>query len=328
MPHDILFHQTAGRYVDSWTHYQPPWYYLGVILGGWLPLWLTWFGVVPRWWHDLRTRDARILLPLAWAVLVIVFFSFPAGKRDMYILPALPMVALCSGPYLAEIVVQRWFRALALGLIVALGAAFVAGGLYAWSGHLKAAQDFVVERGLANDGAALWGFVVVVGAAALASALVFGLRRGAHALAAGLAALWLLWSFWACPVLNDSSSAHGVMRRAGEIAGSDAQIGLVAWKEQNLLLADRRITEFGFVKPWHEQLAEAIRWQESMPEQRWIFILADAMAPCVDRAKAQYVGHANRREWWLFRADAVASDCVGGKVPAPSDADAGDPNSD
>jgi len=41
------------------------------------------------------------------------------------------------------------------------------------------------------------------------------------------------------------------------------------------------------------------------------------MAPCIDPAKARYVGYANRREWWLFRSDAVAEACRGGNVPAP-----------
>lgn len=39
--HDILFHQTAGRYTDSWDHQHPFWYYLGVIVTAWLPLTLV-----------------------------------------------------------------------------------------------------------------------------------------------------------------------------------------------------------------------------------------------------------------------------------------------
>ncbi|HEX6832165.1 MAG TPA: dolichyl-phosphate-mannose--protein mannosyltransferase, partial [Rudaea sp.] len=126
-----------------------------------------------------------------------------------------------------------------------------------------------------------------------------------------------------------SSSAAGVMRRAGEIIGADGELALVAWKEQNLLLADRHARDFGFVRPWHEQLADAIRWQEAAPgAPRWVFILADAMEPCIARDKATYVGHANRREWWLFRSDAVADACRGGKVPALKREAAEDPNSD
>ena len=326
--HDILFRQTAARYTDSWDHQQAPWYYLGVIATGWLPLWLTWFGTVPAWWQRLRARDARFLLPLVWVVLVIVFFSIPAGKRDMYIMPALPWVALCCGPFLGDIAQRRWFRVLVLALLCVLGAGFVGAGWFAGSGKWKLAHDLAEQRGFGDGGAALWWWLIALGAWMLACAAYFRAARGAKGLLAGLAGLWLLWSFWAYPLLNDSSSARGLMRQAGDMIGPNAELGLVAWKEQNLLLADRPAIDFGFVKPWHEQLAAAIRWQEAAPAQRWIFVLAEAMAPCINQSRAHYVGHANRREWWLFRADAVTDACRGGKVPVPTSEGRSDPNSD
>jgi 4-amino-4-deoxy-L-arabinose transferase-like glycosyltransferase len=313
---DILFHQTAGRYTDSWDHRQPAWYYLGVVVTGWLPLTLTLPGVLPRWRERLAARDARFLLPLAWIALVIVFFSIPRGKRDVYIMPALPLFALSISPFLQDVLTRTWARRTALVLIAALGAGFLAAGLYALLAHPPFARELAEQRGLEQGGAALWGLLIALGMWTLACAGLFRVRRGVHALLAGFAGMWLLWSFWAYPLLNDSSSAAGVMRKADSIVGADAELALVAWKEQNLLLAARHATEFGFVKPWHEQLAAAIRWQEDKPESRWVFILAEAMAPCVAQDKATYVGHANRREWWLFRADAVAPACRGGNVPA------------
>jgi hypothetical protein len=44
------------------------------------------------------------------------------------------------------------------------------------------------------------------------------------------------------------------------------------------------------------------------------------MGRCVDRSKAIDVGHANRRDWWLFKADAVLPGCV-----PSSDTDVEDP---
>ena len=49
----------------------------------------------------LRERDARVWLPLAWVLLVLVFFSLSPGKRGVYIMPALPALALASLPFLA-----------------------------------------------------------------------------------------------------------------------------------------------------------------------------------------------------------------------------------
>jgi 4-amino-4-deoxy-L-arabinose transferase-like glycosyltransferase len=323
---DILFHQTAGRYTDSWDHHQPAWYYLGVVVTGWLPLTLALPGVVPRWRERLRARDARFLLPLAWIVLVVVFFSVPKGKRDVYIMPALPLFALSISPFLHEVLPRLWARRTALALIALIGAAFLAAGIFALAAHPPFARTLAEQRGLAHGGAALWWLLVALGAWTLGCAALFRARRGVHALLAGLAGMWLLWSLWAYPVLNDSSSAAGVMRRTAAVIGPDAQLGLVAWKEQNLLMADRPAAEFGFLEPRHTQLARAIRWQEAAPGKRWVFVLAAALAPCIDRDKAVYVGHANRREWWLFRSDAVAPSCRGGNVPASSDEDKEDPN--
>lgn len=306
---DILFRQTAGRYTESWDHHQPPWYYLGVIAFSWLPTVLVLPWAVPRWRDALRQRDARVLLPLAWIVLVVIFFTFPKGKRDVYIMPALPLLALLVGAQLQAVAAKPAFRRLLLGFVAVLGTLFAVVGSLAWSGHLERANRLVEQRGLEGGGQMLWLFLMAVGMVALATSLWFRARRSLLALALTLATLWLGYSFWAYPVLNDSTSAAAVMRRTGELIGKDAELGLVAWKEQNLLHADRPVRDFGFVKPWHLQLAEARRWQAEAPERRWLFVLSTAFGACVDPDKAQYVGHANRREWFLLRADAFRSGC-------------------
>ena len=66
----------------------------------------------------------------------------------------------------------------------------------------------------------------------------------------------------------------------------------------------------GFGKSTPQQFTDAVRWQAQAPQRRWIFILEPAMGACVDRTRAIAVGHANRRDWWMFRADAVVTDCV------------------
>ena len=307
---DLFFRQTAGRYAGSWSHPQPFYYYLPIVLFNWFPMSLAYIGAVPRWWRDLNAGEARILLPLGWTLLIIVFFSIPVGKRDVYLMPAIPMVALALAPYLEAMSATRWLRNTAFAITAIGGVAIIIAGLWAALGHSAAADRFIVQRELEDLGHMVWGMFIAIGAAFVLAAAWFRPRRGIHALLTGIGVLWLVWSFWSYPLLNDSSSAKGVMHRARELAGPDAEIGLVAWKEQNLLMADGRVRDFGFLNPWDKQLIEAIGWQAEDPSKRPIFILDEAMGRCIDRAKATSVGHANRREWWLVPSDAIVAGCV------------------
>ncbi len=309
--HDILFHQTAQRYAESWAHPQPFWYFIPVVTLGWLPMSLAYIGAAPRWWRDLKAGEPRIMLPLVWSLMLLVFFSFPSGKRDVYLMPALPMVALALAPYLPDLIVAKWLRTTAFALALLGGTLFAAIGLLALSGHPPhAIQRLVEQRDMGELKNMLWTMLIAVGAVFLIAAAWFRPRGGVHALLIGICALWLAWSLWAYPLLNDSSSAGGLMRKVGATIGPDAELGMVAWKEQNLLMVDRPARDFGFGQPTPQQYADAVHWQAQAPQKRWIFILDTAMGSCVDRARAIPIGHANRRDWWLFRHDDVVPGCV------------------
>jgi len=310
---DLFFHQTAGRYAKSWDHAQPFWYYVPIVLLEWLPLSLAYIGAVPRWKRDLQAGEPRVLLPLTWVALVFVFFSFPHGKRDVYLLPALPMMALALAPYLQEIARERWARL--TGFWIATLTAIGVLGYAAWVllGHYGAFEELLKRRELDDLGQAMITMFIAVGAAFVLSVAWFQARRGVQALLGALAGLWLIWSFVSYPLLNDSSSAAGVMRYARQLAGNDTEIGLVAWKEQNRLMLSGPARDFGFGVPWPEQYRRAVAWLAEKPGQRRVFILEDAMGDCVDRNKASKLGAANRREWWLFGQNAVVAGCVPSK---------------
>ena len=119
---EILFGQTIDRYVDATGHRKPFHYHLtSVVPWAWMPLALALPWLVPRWRDAVRARDARVLLPLAWAGLVFVFFMFSSGKRGVYILPALPATVVAAAPYLAGLLSLRWPNGIARALIVSLG---------------------------------------------------------------------------------------------------------------------------------------------------------------------------------------------------------------
>src|SRR5690606_29920383 len=99
---EILFRQTVTRYTDAWHHIEPFWYFLvEVIPILWLPLTALLPWLLPRWRTAWRKRDLRIVLPLCWVVVVVLFFSLSSGKRGVYVLPALPALVLACAPYVA-----------------------------------------------------------------------------------------------------------------------------------------------------------------------------------------------------------------------------------
>lgn len=319
--HDILFKQTAKRYADAWHHIHAWWYYIPIFLFSWLPFSLLYPSCLPRWWRALKQGDARVLLPLGWVLLVLLFFSASPGKRDVYILPALPMLALACAPFVEELLPRRWLRAAGLVFIALLGALMLGAGTWALLSHAPKVAQFAADRDLANGGAALWWMAVVLGAVQLALVATLRLRRAVLAVCGGMAALWLAWGFWAVPLLNPSSSSSALMAEVRAHLAPGNQLGLVAWTEQNLLMLDRPATDFGFKQPYHLQFARAVAWQAQAPATRWLFVQQPAMGDCVDRAKAISLGHANQRDWWMFKADALVSGCLPG---AKVDEDAGE----
>jgi 4-amino-4-deoxy-L-arabinose transferase-like glycosyltransferase len=305
---DILFHQTAGRYAKSWDHPQPWWYQLSVMLT-WMPAILALPWALPAWRRRLQRRDARYLLPIAWWLLIVVFFSIPSGKRDVYIMPALPMACLALAPLLPGIVRKRWPRRLALAVALVLALAALAGGASMLFGNPGFEQRFSAERGFDAGAGPIAALLMAIGAWGVGSALWFR-RRPIAVLLSTLAGTWVLFGLVGYPLLNDSSSARGLMQDVGQRIGPDAQLGLVAWKEQNLLMADRPATTFGFVVPWKQQLQHGIAWQREAPGSRWLLVQEAALSQCIVRDRAVFAGRANRRLWWLVPAGAVIPGCM------------------
>ena len=306
----ILFLQTAGRYTKSWDHHQPAWYHLGVMVTLWLPTAFALWWAAPAWRRRLRRRDARYLLPLAWWALVLVFFSIPSGKRDVYIMPALPMMCLALAPLLPGIVRRVWARRVALGFGLALGGVLLAGGAWMWLGEPRFETRLLHGRGLADDGRGAILLLMALGAWVLAAMLWHRVRGAVTGLLWALGGLWVLHGLVAYPMLNDSSSARGLMQTVGQRIGPDAELGLVAWKVQNLFMADRPAATFGWSRPWTAQLSDAMRWQAESPQARWLLVQESALSQCVDRARIEWAGLSNRRHWWLVPGHASDPACV------------------
>jgi 4-amino-4-deoxy-L-arabinose transferase-like glycosyltransferase len=308
--HELLFRQTATRYANPWGHQQPWWYFGEVVATGWLPFALALPWLLVPWKQAWQARDARVWLPLLWGVLVLVFFSLSAGKRDMYILPALPAFALAAAPYLPALLDRIGLRRLLFAFTLALGLLLAAGGAAALWGEPRFELRIESERGLAPDADALWWLLLALGSGMLAAAATFRVRRALHGVLVGMAVLWLGYGFGLHPLLDAQNSSRTLMRDARALAGPDTTIGLVLWKEQNLLQAVGPVAEFGFQRSAAEQFASALAWQRQRPAQRRLLVLDTAMPACASRERAQAVGDANRRRYWLLDAEAMR-DCDG-----------------
>ncbi|ODU92043.1 MAG: hypothetical protein BGP23_11005 [Lysobacterales bacterium 66-474] len=310
--HDILLGQTVDRYAAPKHHFHPWWFYLSVIAFEWLPLSLAIAWAIPGWKRALQNRDARTLLPLAWVVLVVVFFSLSGGKRDVYILPALPITAIALAPLLPDVVHRASFRWALWVLTLLLALVLLLAGLGMHAGHL---HKLVALATSALDGSPrpLVAMILGIGAAGVVVALLARPRHAAQAWCGFALAAWGTWGLVAYPLLNGYSSSRTVMARVSGFVPKGDSIALVAWKEQNLLMLDmlgRDTVDFGFKLAWHVQLERALAWQAADPAHRWIFAYGKVLAPCVRMHDAVHVGHANRREWYLFDRSAVVPGCI------------------
>jgi 4-amino-4-deoxy-L-arabinose transferase-like glycosyltransferase len=93
--HMIFWRQSAGRMVQSFSHRQPFWFYVPVLivmLGPllvWQPLWRS----VASLWKPL-TRP--VIFILSWIVPALLAFTAFSGKQPHYILPFLPGFAILA----------------------------------------------------------------------------------------------------------------------------------------------------------------------------------------------------------------------------------------
>ncbi|MBD1576541.1 glycosyltransferase family 39 protein [Vibrio sp. S11_S32] len=299
---NILFKQTGQRYAHSWGHIKP-WYYfvVSVIPAMWFPLYFVFFN--KKFWQQSR-QSVVIISLLAWIALVVVFFSFSPGKRGVYILPALPMMALIAGHFLARETWQPWVEKLLKGLIAVLGVAMlVAAGMALFKAH-------VVTKALGDDTLPYAAFFIVAGAVWL---LAFwkGLKKPALcSLGAALAITWVLYSFVGYSLLNPMRTpAKAMMLDVQQKIGSDGELGLTRFKEQFLLFSPISLTHFSYLDEATEQDRNAWQWMKEKPN-RYIMTTNSKDMECFDRTKAVDLGMAHRRDWILLDSRSLLTTCT------------------
>ena len=134
---DFLYVHHLQRYTAGSGHRQPFYYYVTTLPVDWLP-WTAFLipAVVSLRWREWWNRPETQFL-LLWCAVVLVFFSVSDTKRDLYLLPLFPPLALLLACYLNELARQhwaerRWYFWLALFCMLFLALAGIALPSVAW----------------------------------------------------------------------------------------------------------------------------------------------------------------------------------------------------
>lgn len=300
---NILLKQTVTRYADSWHHVKPAWYYVtSVIPVFWLPLSLMIPWLVKPWIASFKALDPRIILPLTWVLLVIVFFSISPGKRGVYIFPALPMLVLAVAPYFELLLKKAGLRRLLFGLVSLLSfglIAFAVLGLMDVTAVSKLADKIEISP---------WYFFLCVGLISTLGLIYALVKNTWFAWPVFFTALWMTYSTYGYVLRNEVSTPISIYENAQQYVSDDAEIALLRFSEQFILFSPYPVYHFGYHTPLEEQLKAAYQWQSN--ERRYLLIEDKLIDPsCFDMDSGIDLGFAHRRHWILLPQDAKKPTC-------------------
>ena len=307
---EILFQQTVTRYADAWHHHEPFWYYpVRVIPLLWLPLTALLPWLVPAWRkalsRDVVHRDTFVAVLLAWVLLVILFFSASSGKRGVYVLPAVPALAMAAATWLPQVLRARRSRQVGFILGGVLTAVVVIGAGY-----------FVFDTGAAARVLGEYGLhpvmpLALAGVLGLVSLAFFRIRDGWLAYGGVVTGVLITVGLIINPGIDDVRSGRAFMARVEQASAGFAELGLVGAKEQYLLELRRPSVNFGHAR-WREreqESADAAAWFAAGPG-RALLVDANVRKLCFQDASAIELGRFNNAAWSLVTGGDVDAQCI------------------
>ncbi len=306
---NILLKQTVKRYTDAWHHFQPFWYYFVTVIPSlWFPLSFMLPWLVTPWKKAITLGDRRIILPLCWILLVLVFFSFSRGKRGVYIFPTLPMMALIVAPYLKDLLKSRGFNWLLWSVVTLCGLALTT------LGGLGIGEHPALAKLSTTYGIDPWGFIITLGVWALVASLLTFRRLKPAAWAIFIIGTWGLYSTWGYRLFNPAKISTPLYQQIASEAPSIREIALVDFTESQVLFSPYPITQFGYHTEPDQQLRAAWQWQNKLTA-RYVLAPREAVTgeECYVLKNARDVGFAHGKNWVLLGDDARKENC-----PAPA----------
>lgn len=301
---ELVVTQTVGRYMTPWHHFRPAWYYLQVILTLWLPLCLLLPWLAPRWREALRMREARVLLPLGFVAMYLLFFAISSGKRDVYILSALPALALPAGYLLPELLRRAGVQRVFAGLVLVIAAAGGAAGL--WITVIDPVRGSAL---LAAGGVASVAPLLALSLLAVAALVWAGWSRAHRAFAATSLAAWLIAGFWVFPQMDGERSAGNFIARVEAMASTERELGLLAYHEHFLWHLTRPTVNFGHrrFREGDAEMYDAAAWL-AQRTGRQLLVPQRMLQACFSQAASiQEVGESSTGLWYLVQGQPDAA---------------------
>ena len=199
---DFIYIHHLQRYTAGNGHRQPIYYYFTTLPVDFLP-WTVFaipalFAYFP--YRRLMQRPTPLFFSLCFLV-VFLFFSISDTKRDLYLLPLMPTLALLVGNYIddltesrvSESALYRWLSQLYFGAVIALGLALP---MVAWTVRR---ETFLISLPLA--------LILVIGGTVT---VIFIRKRrplqATTAVALLIASLTVAGSIWILPYVNQFKS--------------------------------------------------------------------------------------------------------------------------
>jgi 4-amino-4-deoxy-L-arabinose transferase-like glycosyltransferase len=199
---DFIYIHHLQRYTDGIGHRQPVYYYLTTLPADFMP-WTVF--VIPAMvayfpYRRLMERPTPLFFSLCFLV-VFLFFSISDTKRDLYLLPLMPTLALLIGNYIEDLTesritesaLYRWLTQFYFGAVAIIGLAVP---IVAW---LLRREIFRISLPVA--------LVLVIGG--IMTVLFIGKRRPLKAITAVallMASLTVSGSIWILPYVDQFKS--------------------------------------------------------------------------------------------------------------------------
>ncbi|GAB5478249.1 MULTISPECIES: ArnT family glycosyltransferase [Marinobacter] len=305
---NILFKQTGERYADSWGHIQPWYYYLASVIPSlWFPLPLLFLALL-RPIREILKHRLDVVVLLAWVVLVVAFFSLSPGKRGVYVLPALPALALSLAPALSGQNPARWFGAVTSVLHLLLGAALIILGVLAWNDHPRLVEkvaDYTQDPARLHEAGTL---LFTLGFIWVASLMAFWRCRALGRWFIALMVSWLVFTTWGYRILEPLRTPRNVLAAAEQFVPAGGQIGMINFREQFILFSKRDFTHFSYFSDTEQESRNAWLWMRETPDS-YLMVAEDGELGCFNKQGARPLGTAHRDTYVLLSDQDMTDSC-------------------